>query len=202
MGRYQELFDYQLTSKVNMEVLNMLNAKYIIFPNEGKPALQVNPEVNGNAWFVSKLKVVNSADEEIKALDVLKTKEETVVRNTAALTIDKVFEKDSIATIKLSTYDVTHLTYQTNTSKPQFAVFSEVYYKEGWNAYVDGKLAPHYRVNYVLRGMEVPVGKHTIEFKFEPTVIKNGNTITLTSYFLLFIIPLGWFFIEKRKRKK
>ena len=202
MGRYQELFDYQLTSKVNMEVLNMLNAKYIIFPNEGKPALQVNPEVNGNAWFVSKLKVVNSADEEIKALDVLKTKEETVVRNTAALTIDKVFEKDSIATIKLSTYDVTHLTYQTNTSKPQFAVFSEVYYKEGWNAYVDGKLTPHYRVNYVLRGMEVPVGKHTIEFKFEPTVIKNGNTITLTSYFLLFIIPLGWFFIEKRKRKK
>jgi hypothetical protein len=202
MGRYQELFDYQMASKVNMEVLNMLNAKYIIFPNKGKPALQQNPEANGNVWFVSKVKSVVSANDEIKALDSLKTNDEAVIRKDIAITIPSTFEKDSTATIQLANYDVTSLVYQTNTSKPQFAVFSEIYYKNGWNAYVDGKLTPHYRVDYVLRGMEIPIGKHKIEFKFEPTVIKKGNTITLTSYLLLLIIPLGWFIIKKKKSKE
>ena len=160
MGRYQELFDYQMASKVNMEVLNMLNAKYIIFPNKGKPALQQNPEANGNVWFVSKVKSVVSANDEIKALDSLKTNDEAVIRKDIAITIPSTFEKDSTATIQLANYDVTSLVYQTNTSKPQFAVFSEIYYKNGWNAYVDGKLTPHYRVDYVLRGMEIPIGKH------------------------------------------
>ena len=201
MGRYQELFDYQMASKVNMEVLNMLNAKYIIFPNKGKPALQQNPEVNGNAWFVTNVHFVNSADEEINALDSLKTKNEVVIRKDKATEILSNYEKDSTATIQLTNYDVTRLTYQSNTIKPQFAVFSEIYYKNGWNAYIDGILTPHYRVDYVLRGMEVPVGKHTIEFKFEPTVIQKGNTITLISYFMLLIIPIGWLFIKKKKSK-
>lgn len=202
MGRYQELFDYQMASKVNVEVLNMLNAKYIIFPNQGKPALQQNPEANGNVWFVSKVKSVVSANDEIRALDSLKTKDEAVIRKDAAIVIPSTFEKDSTATIQLTSYDVTSLVYQTNTNKPQFAVFSEIYYKNGWNAYVDDKLTPHYRVDYVLRGMEIPIGKHKIEFKFEPTVIKKGNTITLTSYLLLLIIPLGWFIIKKKKSKE
>ena len=201
MGRYQELFDYQMGSKVNMEVLNMLNAKYIVFPNQGKPALQLNPEANGNAWLVDKVILVNSADDEMKALDKLKTKKEAVVRKSNFAN-NSIFEKDSTATIKLIKYDVTSLSYQTNSTKPQFAVFSEIYYKNGWNAYVDGELTPHNRVNYVLRGMEIPAGKHNVEFKFEPTVIQKGNTITLTSYFLLLIIPIGWFFIEKRKKKE
>jgi hypothetical protein len=202
MGRYQELFDYQLTKNVNMEVLNMLNTKYIIYPNQGKPALQLNPEANGNAWFVSKVNIVTSADEEIKALDKLKTKEEVVIRKDASLVINPIFEKDSIATIQLTNYDVTSLTYQTNTTKPQFAVFSEIYYKNGWNAYVDGKLTPHYSVNYVLRGMEIPVGKHIVEFKFEPTVIEKGNTITLFSYGLLLLTIIGVFFVEKKYSHK
>lgn len=201
MGRYQELFDYQMTSKINMEVLNMLNAKYIVFPNQGKATLQQNPEANGNAWFVSNLKVVNSADDEMKALSNLKTKEEAVIRKSD-FSKTTTFQKDSLATIQLVSYDVTQLKYQTKTSTPQFAVFSEIYYKNGWNAYVDGQLVPHYRVDYVLRGMEVPAGTHTIEFKFEPTVIKNGNTITLLSYFFLLIVPIGWFFIEKKKKVK
>jgi len=206
MGRYQELFDYQMSSKVNMEVLNMLNAKYIIFPNQGKPALQQNPEANGNAWFVNNLIGVLTADEEIKALDNLKTKVEAVIIGSDFTSNNNVdptpkFEKDSTAIIQLTNYNVTSLTYQASTAKPQFAVFSEVYYKNGWNAYVDGTLTPHYRVNYVLRGMEIPAGKHTIEFKFEPTVIQKGNTITLISYFLLLALPLGWFILG-RKRKK
>ena len=200
MGRYQELFDYQMGAEINMEVLNMLNAKYIIFPNQGKPALQLNPEANGNAWFVSKVKTVTSADDEMKALNSLKTKDEAVLRKDASVVFNAVFEKDSTATIQLTAYDVTSLTYQTNTTKLQFAVFSEIYYKNGWNAYVDGELTPHYSVNYVLRGMEIPVGKHMVVFKFEPTVIKKGNTITITCYFLLLIIPLGWFFVERKHK--
>ena len=199
MGRYQELFDYQI-AKNNMEVLNMLNTKYFIIPNQQRQTrAQINPDANGAAWFVSNLKLVNSADEEIMALDSLKTKTEVVI-DASKFDIKNNFEKDSLATIKLTNYDVTTLTYQSNSTKNQFAVFSEIYYKDGWNAYVDGKLMPHYRVNYVLRGMEIPAGKHTIEFKFEPTVIKNGSTITLTSYFLLLMIPVGCFFYEKKRK--
>jgi hypothetical protein len=202
MGRYQELFDYQMGEKINMEVLNMLNAKYIIYPDQGKSALQLNPEANGNAWFVSKVKTVTSADGEMKTLNSLKTKDEAVLRKDASAVFNTVFEKDSTATIQLTAYDVTSLTYQTSTTKLQFAVFSEIYYKNGWNAYIDGELTPHYSVNYVLRGMEIPVGKHVVVFKFEPTVIKKGNKITITCYFLLLIIPLGWFFVERKRIKK
>ena len=198
MGRYQELFDYQMTSRVNMEVLNMLNVKYIIFPNQGKPTLQQNPEANGNVWFVKNVIAVNSANEEIKSLDSLQTKSSVVVRKDD-IKQNLFFDKDSTATIKLTKYDVTSLTYHTNSSSPQFAVFSEIFYKEGWNAYINGELKPHYQVNYVLRGMKIPAGKHKVEFKFEPTIIKEGNTITMISYLLLFVIPLGWYFIEKRK---
>ena len=201
MGRYQELFDYQMTSRVNMEVLNMLNVKYIIFPNQGKPTLQLNPDANGNAWFVNNVIAVNSANDEIKSLDSLKTKTTVVVREKN-IQQNTFFEKDSTATIQLTDYGVTSLTYQTNTISSQFAVFSEIFYKEGWNAYIDGELKPHYQVNYVLRGLEIPAGKHKIEFKFEPTIIKNGNSITMLSYLLLIIIPLGWFLVEKRRKIK
>lgn len=199
MGRYQELFDYQIV-KNNMEVLNMLNTKYFIIPDQqGNTTVQENPDANGNAWFVSNLKLVSSADEEILELDSLKTKIVAVI-DSSKFKIKDNFERDSLATIKLTNYDVTTLTYESNTTKKQFAVFSEIYYKDGWNAYIDEKLTPHYRVDYVLRGMEIPAGKHTVEFKFEPTIIKSGNTITLTSYFLLLMIPIGWFFYEKKKK--
>ena len=204
MGRYQELFEYQI-AKNNMEALHMLNAKYIIVPDQkGNSRMQINQDANGNAWFVENIVFVNSADEEMKTLDSLKTKKSTVLdssKNSNHISeIGASFERDSTATIELTKYDVTTLEYKSSTTKKQFAVFSEIYYKEGWNAYVDGKLTPHYRVNYVLRGMSIPAGKHTIVFKFEPTIIKRGNTITLTSYFLLLLIPVGWFFYEKKKK--
>ncbi len=118
------------------------------------------------------------------ALDSLKTKEVAVYAKSLIKQKEIKFpqEKDSTATIALLNYDVTTLTYQSKTAKEQFAVFSEIYYKDGWNAYVDGKLTPHFRVNYVLRGMIVPDGKHTIEFKFEPKVIQQGKIISLSSY--------------------
>jgi hypothetical protein len=204
LGRYQELFDFQM-AKNNLEVFNMLNVKYFILANKatGEEA-QINPDANGNVWFVNELKIANSANEEIKALDSLQTKYQTVIldKDYAKLTtnFDANIQQDSTATIKLIKYDLTTLEYESDAKTPQFAVFSEIYYKEGWNAYIDGKKVPHFSVNYVLRGMPIPAGKHTIVFKFEPTVITKGNTITLTSYALLFLIPIGWFFFNRKKK--
>jgi len=200
MGRYQDLIEFQL-GKQNMQVYNMLNVKYFIIPdNEGKEQMQQNPNNNGNAWFIKDIKYVKSANEEIKALDSLNTKT-TVVINEKLLTTSVSFSKelDSLATINLVKYSLNALTYDSNSTKDEFAVFSEIYYKNGWNAYIDGELKPHLNVNYVLRGLEIPAGKHSIEFRFEPKVIQTGSTISLLSYVFLLLIPLGWFFYDKNK---
>ena len=181
IGRYQELFDFQI-AKNNMEVLNMLNTKYfIIGTDKGEKKAQLNPEANGNAWFVKRIQVVNSANEAIFALDTLNTKTVAVLESVPDILNDyeSLFNIDALSSIKLLNYDVASLTYLSKTVRDQFAVFSEIYYEDGWNAYVDGKLVPHYRVNYVLRGMIIPKGEHTIEFKFEPKVIQRGKIISL-----------------------
>ncbi|WP_369047578.1 YfhO family protein [Tenacibaculum sp. UWU-22] len=199
MERYQELFDYQI-AKNNIEVLNMLNTKYFIV---GADQAQVNPDANGNAWFVQKLKPVTNANQEIKALDSMQTKAEAVYDASKFTNLFKTggiqtFKKDTTATIQLTKYNVNQLTYQSTSAINQFAVFSEIYYKDGWNAYVDGKLTPHLRVDYVLRGMQVPAGNHTIEFKFEPTVIEKGSLISLIAYAFLVLASVGWFFVKKK----
>ncbi len=201
MGRYSELFDYQI-SKNNFEVLHMLNAKYLIVPGQkGEPQLQLNDQANGNAWFVSEVKKVQSADEEIIALDSLDTKQ------TAVIDISKVNEeipaigqKDSLASIRLIKHEVTELTYQSSSTSNQFAVFSEIFYQDGWNAYLNGELVPHYRVNYVLRGMPIPAGENEIVFKFEPKVIQLGTMVSLSSYALLLLLA-GFGFYLQRKNK-
>jgi len=201
--RYQELFDFQI-SRNNMDVLNMLNTKYIIFPDDkNQPQVQLNEEANGNAWYVDSVKFVDSANDEIKALDSLNTKQTAIVHSDYKDQLDGFeFQLDTTAGIKLISYQANDLVYESSSKVDQLAVFSEMYYKDGWNAYVDGELTPHFRVNYVLRAMVIPKGKHKIEFKFEPQVIKQGNTITLISYALLLIIPLGWYFKYKKKDGK
>ena len=199
--RYQELFDYQIV-KNNIDVLNMLNTKYIIFPDkQGNEQVQLNSDANGNAWFVSEVKLVSSADKEMHTLDSLNTKKAAVINNKfKELLPSTKFDTDSLASIKLTSYLPNKLTYKSISTKEQLAVFSEIYYKDGWNAYIDGKQTPHFRVDYVLRGMVIPAGKHEIVFKFEPTIIKKGSAITLISYALMLIIPVGWFFVEKHKK--
>ena len=203
MGRYSELFEYQI-AKNNMQVLNMLNTKYfIIADNKGEKQAQLNPYANGNAWFVNEIKLVDSANKEMMALDSLQTKFEAVIDiRQLDQTINLTFDKDSTATIGLKKYDVTELTYESKTNKKQFAVFSEIFYKDGWNAYVDGQLIPHYRVNYVLRGMIVSEGNHTITFKFEPKVIQKGGLISLISYIILILVSAGWLLYDEKKKKK
>ena len=201
MGRYQDLIEFQF-AKQNIEIFNMLNVKYFILAGkDGEEQAQQNSLANGNAWFVDEIKYVSSANEEIKALDSLPTKSIVVIDQSKIENLVKFSkEQDSTATIKLTGYAVNYLKYESSASKDRFAVFSEIYYGDGWNAYIDGELKPHYRVNYVLRGMEIPAGNLSIEFKFEPEVIETGSAISLLSYALLLLIPLGWFFVEKKKK--
>ena len=202
--RMQQLFDYQI-AKNNMEVLNMLNAKFIIQTDkEGKEFPTYNPNYNGNAWFVQKVKFVNSSDEEMKSLDKLDSKNEAVVNQKEFGTLLKTssFVKDSLSTIKLISYKPNHLKYTSNNPNSGLAVFSEMYYADGWNATIDGKKAVYFRADYALRAMEIPAGKHTIEFKFDPQVVKTGSTIALISFILMILLLGGAIYLEQKKSKQ
>jgi len=201
LGRVDELLDFHVY-KNNMNVLNMLNTKYIIAEEKGQVFPYTNTDANGNAWFVANLKTVGNANEEIVALDSLNTKVKAVVQKTIVneSNLKRDYQVDSTATIELREYKPNYLKYESNNSNNGFAVFSEIYYQQGWNAYLDGNLVPHQRVNYVLRGMEIPNGNHTIEFKFEPEVVKTGSTIALASSAIFgVLLLLGIFYTFKKK---
>lgn len=199
LGRYNELLEFHVY-KNNPEVLNMLNTKYIIEGNDqGQTrATTAYTEPNGNAWFIKKLKKVESANAEIKALDDLKTKEVAVT--TSETLTDATFVVDSMASIELKAFKPNYLKYASSNPNDGFVVFSEIYYSKGWQTYLNGEQVSHERVNYVLRGMKLPKGNHTIEFKFEPKVVKTGSTIALASTGLFVILlGLGLFFSFKNK---
>jgi uncharacterized membrane protein YfhO len=184
-------------------VLNMLNTKYfIIADDKGTPQAQKNRDANGNAWFVSALIPVKNANEEIQSLDAINTKTAAVIleRDYKNSAIQFPIQQDSLAIINLVNYNVTSLTYSSKTETEQFAVFSEIFYVEGWNAYIDDELTPHFRVNYVLRGMKIPKGIHEIEFKFEPKVIQQGKIFSFISYSLLFFVSVVWLYYDKKKK--
>jgi len=188
----QDLFEYHIYNG-NIGVLNMLNVKYVIQQDEeGRSYPALNPDANGNAWFVEKLTKVNNADEEIKALNGLNTSNEAIVNSSKVKDIGRAsFKLDSTASITLTSYKPNHLKYSSNNSNSGLAVFSEMHYPHGWNAYIDGTPTEHFKVNYVLRALEVPEGQHEIEFKFEPQVVETGSKITLGSSILLVLIVLG-----------
>jgi len=191
-ARMQDLYDFHI-QKGNIGVYNMLNIKYVIQQDEeGKSYAGLNPDANGNSWFIATLKEVQSANEEILALDSLDLKNEAVVNTAIFSSINRFnFQKDSIASVTLTDYNPNHLKYRTRNSYAGVAVFSEMYYPNGWNAYLDGKLTSHFKVNYALRAMRVPAGDHIVEFKFEPVLIKTGSKITLSTSLLLGLIVLG-----------
>lgn len=197
MGRYNELFDFYIV-KNNMNVLNMLNTKYVIADDDkGNVFPYVNQDANGNAWFVSSLEKVNSANDEMMALDSLNTRIKAVTTQELA---SSNFNVDSLSTIDILDYKPNYLKYNSNNNHDGFAVFSELYYANGWNAYIDGQLSPHYRVDYVLRGMPIPKGQHTIEFKFEPHVVKTGSTIALASSILFGLLILGGIAVMRKQK--
>ncbi|MCH9660635.1 MAG: YfhO family protein, partial [Bacteroidetes bacterium] len=204
-GRMQDLDDFYL-SDGDVNVLNMLNVKYFITANkEGKPVAQPNPYTNGPAWYVSNVLPANNTNEEILLLDSLDTKSTAVIHvDLLAKMPVKNVVRDSTATIDLTKASPNELVYETATKSDQLAVFSEMYYPDGWNAYIDGALTEHFRVNYTLRGMVIPKGIHQVVFKFEPKVVKTGSTLSLASSVLLFVVFLGglWLWFRKEKAPK
>ncbi|WP_396601164.1 YfhO family protein [Algibacter sp. R77976] len=202
LRRYREVFDFYL-AKNNINVLNMLNAKYIVAQDEKGAAFPYeNESANGNAWFVSALEQVDTANEEIKALDSLDSKNKAVYMKPlfAKTNYNDSFVVDSLATIRLTEFKPNYLKYESNNNNKGFAVFSEIYYPSGWKVFVDGQEASHLRVNYILRGMLVPEGNHVIEFKFDPDVVKTGSKIALASSILLGLLVLGGLFYEFKRK--
>lgn len=220
--RYQELIDHHLQKEIRNIILtlqkqptdssinktldkvsciNMLNAKYIIYNPKARPI--INQHALGNAWFVDNYKIVEDSDAEIKALNNFDPSKTAI--------IDKRYKKylegftpqeDTLANIELIEYTPDRLTYNYQSSKKQLAVFSEIYYPEGWNAYINGEELPYFRVNYVLRGMVLPKGENTITFEFRPKSYYTGKRIASISSIIVVILILGVAFYEYSRRKK
>jgi hypothetical protein len=180
----------------NTNVLNMFNTKYYIVPGANNQATaQRNPAALGNAWFVNKIRMVEDANAEINALSAFDPLGEAIVHKEFENYI-KANSYNKEGSIKLLTYAPDKLEYESNTTADQFAVFSEVWYgpDKGWKVTIDGIPVEHIRVNYILRGMNVPAGKHKITFVFDPDTFKVGETISLVSSILLLLLLLfsGW----------
>ncbi|MCX2681432.1 hypothetical protein OOZ15_15870 [Galbibacter sp. EGI 63066] len=199
--RLQDLFEYQIANN-NVGVLNMLNVKYIIRPNDkGQLYPANNPYANGPAWFVEKLIPVNNADEEMQALDSLNVKTEAVFDQNKFNDVDGAqFTVDSTATIELTEYEPNRLTYKSANSQKGIAVFSEMYYPHGWKVSIGGQEVEEFRANYALRALEIPAGAHEITFVFDPDVVKKGSKIALASSLLLGLLLLGGIFYTFKKK--
>lgn len=204
LALYQDLIDHQIT-KNNMRVLDMLNTKYIIFPDQSGQQLtyQRNPNALGNAWFVDSIIWAANADQEMKTLDSLAVDHAAVIDQRFKPQMNGYTPgKDSSSNIKLTQYGLNQLNYQSSNSQPGFAVFSDIYYPAGWKAFVDGKETEILRVNYLLRGIKVPAGQHKLEMKFEPRSYYLGNTITRWSSIVMLLLLAGAIANEIRKSIK
>ena len=201
--RFQDIDDFYL-SKGDIGILNMMNVKYIITQGRnGGAVAQRNPYNNGNVWFVENVLIAENANEEIKLLDSLDTKKTAVInREFLEMIPTQKIERDSTAIIEMVSHNPQHIVYEASTKSPQLAVFSEIYYPKGWNAYINGNPAKYLRANYLLRAIQVPSGNNKIEFKFEPKVIKTGSTIALTSSLLFVLVLLGSLFYSYNKSGK
>ncbi len=221
LKRYQELIEFQIDPEMNrllntlrtqadpqkiqndmksLPVLNMLNAKYYIVMTQSGPVPVTNPYALGPAWFVNDFEIVENADEEIIAVGDIDPANTLVVDKRFSSTLEgKAFVGDSAAYIRLANYEANHMTYESHAVAEQLAVFSEVYYPNGWNAFIDGEPAEHFRANWILRAMVIPAGNHKIEFKFQPAIYSTGETISLASSILLLLLVLVFGVVEIRK---
>jgi len=193
--------NYEIVDSVlaHTNVLNMINTKYIILNPETQPI--DNHHAMGNAWFVNRVKVVENADADVAAL--------ANIDLTSVLTLDKRFEgslsqtsfqADPSASIGLTEYQPNRMVYSSESATEQLAVFSEIYYEKGWQAYIDGEKTDHLRVNYMLRGLVVPGGTHEIIFEFHPRSYFTGTTVSLISSLLLLLLCLGAIYLQYQKK--
>ena len=216
LGLYQDLIERQIykniqawatnqTAKDSFPVLNMLNMKYAIVPDQQNPkqtrAVQ-NPFALGNCWLVKEVKFVKNADEEMNALNSFDPAAVAFVDDRFKASVPFTPVYDSTASVKLIENKNDEIKYEFNAATNQFAVFSEIYYPHGWLAFIDGKNSPYCKTDYALRGLAVPAGKHTIEFIFDPTSVKKGEQIArYTNIFSVLLVFLCLFMAWKNREK-
>jgi len=198
--RMQDLFDFYMSGNIMPELLNMYNVKYLIVPNKDKQSVQLNGEANGNAWFVENLKFVKDENQEILELKEIDTKKTAVLNLKYKKDFQTAYKKDSLSRIMLKQYHPERLVYESENENDGFAVFSENFYKDGWFAVVDGIKTQIFKVDYALRGIHIPAGKHKIEFMFTPQVVKTGGKISLISFLLFAVFVAGGLFFHYKKQ--
>ncbi|MCR4964297.1 MAG: YfhO family protein [Bacteroidales bacterium] len=207
LRRYQDIIDFYLSRHINTNVLNMLNARYVVVPGQNNQSqVQRNPDALGNAWFVDQYQLVEDPNAEILALNELNPADTAIIDKRFAEKVQgKHLERDSNSVITMEhqkPYNPDYVVYKTKTSKEQLAVFSEVYYEPDWKAYIDGKPAEYFRANYILRAMVVPAGEHKIEFRNEAPLMHKLDKITLIFSILFVLVLAGSLFFYYRGKKK
>jgi len=192
--KFQEAF-------AKMPVLNMLNTRYFIYSKDAPPLK--NEMALGNAWFVKKAVIAENADEEIETLKTLDTRNELVTEKQFASLAEGVSTSSNFeGSIKREPYSPKYLKYTYKSNEDALAVFSEIYYPKGWNAFIDGKEAPHFRANFTLRAMKLPAGEHTVEFKFEPNSYYIGRATSYASSIILILAIIAYAVYELKKKKQ
>ncbi|MGL6129638.1 YfhO family protein [Chryseobacterium artocarpi] len=207
LRRYDDVLNEYINSIDSVKtpnVLNLLNAKYMVFGGPEQPQVVPNPKANGNAWFVSDIKFVETPNEEIKSIGVIDNKKTAVVASSDKSYFDnKPVQADSTAFINLTKYEPNELEFKSQSKTPQLAVFSEIYYPHGWKVSVDGKEVPYIKADYLLRAVHVPAGSHQIRMVFEPEVIEKGKWFSLLSFGLFIALTaFGIFWMNKNKKKE
>ena len=183
------------------KILNMLNTKYVVLTRTDEPML--NPYANGNVWYVNQVTKVNSANEELLGLGKINTKNQAILDvSNADITVSAAYATDSADVIAMTKYATKEITYQSNSTHKGFAVFSEIYYPEGWVCTIDGKEVPYTRVNYVLRGLEIPAGKHQIVWKFQPSSFIAGTSYSMIGSLILILAFLGVGGLQLKKKEE
>lgn len=199
--RYQEVWDWYLMDDLSKgkisgnQILNMLNTKYVMFPdrqnNSPEPKYTVNTGALGNAWFVPSIQLAANPDSAMVALGRLNATEFAIVEKKFEGNVSATSSLDSNSSITLLNYHPENLSYESNSASGGFAVFSEIYYNDGWNAYIDDKQVDHVCANYILRGLQIPAGKHKVEFKFEPQTYATGKMLSNTFSGLIYLLLIG-----------
>ncbi|MCS3532687.1 YfhO family protein [Chryseobacterium sp. JUb7] len=207
LRRYDDVINeyFQIMDSVKVpNVLNLLNAKYWVVGGPEQPQAVPNPKANGNAWFVSDLKFVNTPNEEIKSIGVIDSKKTAVIASSDKnYFTGKTVQADPTAVISLTKYRPNELEFKSDSKTPQLAVFSEIYYPHGWKMFVDEKEVPYIKADYLLRAVHVPAGKHNIRMIFEPQVIETGKWISMLCFGLFIALSaFGIFWMNKNKKKE
>lgn len=222
LRRYQEMIEEHISTEMNgvfkavseaggdmqkvapsgFPVLNMLNTRYFIFPLQGGKTVPIqNPYTLGNAWFVNEVQYVDNANEEIDALHRIDPAKTAVVDKKFSAEVKSAAETDTLGTIKLTAYEPNDLKYEVNSKTGGTVVFSEIYYP-GWQAYIDGVEAPHGRADYILRAMNVPAGKHVVEFKFDPKSLHVTETVAFVALGVLTCVLVLFLFLQVRRVRR